>query len=288
MGDPLFHCELPELQVLKLWHNNFTGAIPAKLGENGRLIELDLSSNKLTGLVPKSLCLGRKLQILILRINFLFGLCLMILAIVTLSGGVRLGQNYLTGSIPSGFLYLPELSLMELQNNYLSGQVPQQTSKTPSKLEQMNLADNRLSGPLPASIGNFSNLQILMLSGNRFTGDIPSQIGNPQLCGSYLNPCNYSSTSPLQFHDQNSSRSQVPGKFKLLFALGLLACSLVFAVLAIIKTRKIRRNSNSWTHSIPEAGIRMREILECVKENNIIGRGGAGIVYRGLMPNGEQ
>ncbi|GFS44753.1 leucine-rich receptor-like protein kinase family protein [Actinidia rufa] len=28
-------------------------------------------------------------------------------------------------------------------------------------------------------------------------------------------------------------------------------------------------------------------VLECLKENNIIGRGGAGIVYRGEMPNRE-
>ncbi|KAJ6393312.1 hypothetical protein OIU77_022725 [Salix suchowensis] len=148
---------------------------------------------------------------------------------------------------------------MELQNNYLSGQVPQQTSKTPSKLEQMNLADNRLSGPLPASIGNFSNLQILMLSGNRFTGEIPSQIGNPQLCGSYLNPCNYSSTSPLQFHDQNSSRSQVPGKFKASF------CSWTFSMLFGICCFGNHQNPKDTkkfefleAHSIPEAGIRMR------------------------------
>jgi hypothetical protein len=136
-------------------------------------------------------------------------------------------------------------------------------------------------------------------SHNNFSGSIPefgqysffnstSFSGNPQLCGSYLNPCNYSSTSPLQFHDQNSSTSQVPGKFKLLFALGLLGCSLVFAVLAIIKTRKIRRNSNSWKlTAFQKLEFGCENILECVKENNIIGRGGAGIVYRGLMPNGE-
>ncbi|XP_011022287.1 PREDICTED: leucine-rich repeat receptor-like serine/threonine-protein kinase BAM3 [Populus euphratica] len=392
---PHFIAELPELEVLKLWHNNFTGVIPAKLGENGRLIELDLSSNKLTGLVPKSLCLGKKLQILILRINFLFGPLPDDLGHCDSLWRVRLGQNYLTGSIPSGFLYLPELSLMELQNNYLSEQVPQQTGKIPSKLEQMNLADNHLSGPLPASIGNFSNLQMLLLSGNRFTGEIPPQIGqlknvltldmsrnnlsgnipseigdcptltyldlsqnqlsgpipvhitqihilnylniswnhlnqslpkeigsmksltsadfshnnfsgsipefgqysffnstsfmgNPHLCGSYLNPCNYSSMSPLQLHDQNSSRSQVHGKFKLLFALGFLVCSLVFAALAIIKTRKIRRNSNSWKlTAFQKLGFGYEDILECIKENNIIGRGGAGTVYRGLMATGE-
>ncbi|KAJ4830881.1 hypothetical protein Tsubulata_049232 [Turnera subulata] len=393
---PPFIAELPELEVLKLWSNNLTGSIPEKLGENGRLIELDLSSNKLTGLVPRSLCLGRKLKILILRINFLFGPLPDDLGHCDTLWRVRLGQNYLTGKIPVGFIYLPELSLMELQNNYLTGQVPQQTSKTPSKLEQLNLADNKLSGPLPASVGNYSNLQILLLSGNRFTGKIPAQIGqlknvltldlsrnnlsqiippeigncrmltyldlsqnqlsgpipvhissihilnylnvswnhlnqslpkelgsmksltsadfshnnfsgsipefgqysffnstsyvgNPQLCGYDLNPCNDSSITPLPSHDQSGSKSQVPGKFKLLFALGLLVCSLIFAVLAIIKTRKVRRSSNSWKlTAFQKLEFGYEDVLECIKENNIIGRGGAGTVYRGLMPNGEQ
>ncbi|KAJ9168441.1 hypothetical protein P3X46_019965 [Hevea brasiliensis] len=393
---PRFVTKLPKLEVLKLWRNNFTGAIPENLGENGRLIELDLSSNKLTGLVPRSLCLGRNLQILILRINFLFGPLPDDLGHCDTLTRVRLGQNYLTGSIPSGFLYLPELSLMELHSNYLSGRVPEQTSKLSSKLKQLNISDNRLSGPLPASIGNFSSLQILLLSGNQFAGEIPPEIGrlknvltldmsrnnfsgnipheigncqmltsldlsqnqlsgpiptqitqihilnylnvswnhlnqglpkeigsmksltsadfshnnfsgsmpefgqyslfnsssfagNPYLCSSYLIPCNKSSTSSLQFHDQNNSRIHVPGKFKLVFVLGLLACSLVFVVLAIIKARKIRRNSKSWKlTAFQKLEFGCEDILECVKENNIIGRGGAGIVYKGIMPNGEQ
>ncbi|OAY26609.1 leucine-rich repeat receptor-like serine/threonine-protein kinase BAM3 [Manihot esculenta] len=393
-GDiPHFVAELPKLEVLKLWRNNFTGAIPEKLGENGRLIELDLSSNKLTGLIPRSLCLGRKLKILILRINFLFGPLPDDLGHCDTLTRVRLGQNYLTGSIPSGLLYLPELSLMELHSNYLSGRVPEQTSKLSSKLKQLNISDNRLSGPLPASIGNFSSLQILLLSGNKFAGEIPPEIGrlknvltldmsrnnfsgkippeigncqmltyldlsqnqlsgpipiqitqihilnyfniswnhmnqslpkeigslkslssvdfshnnfsgsipdfgqyslfnsssfagNPYLCGSY---CNNSPTSSLQFHDENNSRSQVPGKFKLLFALGLLACSLIFAILAIIKARKIRKSSKNWKlTAFQKLEFGCEDILECVKENNIIGRGGAGIVYKGIMPNGEQ
>ncbi|KAG8657466.1 leucine-rich repeat receptor-like serine/threonine-protein kinase BAM3 [Manihot esculenta] len=393
---PGFIAELPKLEVLKLWRNNLTGAIPEKLGENGRLIELDLSSNKLTGLVPRSLCLGRKLKILILRINFLFGPLPDDLGHCDTLTRVRLGQNYLAGSIPSGFLYLPELSLMELHNNYLSGRVLEQTSKISSKLKQLNISNNRLSGSLPASIGNYSSLQILLLNGNQFTGEIPPEIGrlknvltldmsrnnfsgnippeigncqmltsldlsqnqlsgpipveitqihilnyfniswnhlnqslpkeigsmksltsadfshnnfsgfipefgqypffnsssfsgNPYLCGYYLIPCNNSSIFSLQFHDQNNSRAQVPGKFKLLFALGLLACSLVFAILAVIKTRKVRTNSESWKlTAFQKLEFGCEDILECVKENNIIGRGGAGIVYRGVMPNGEQ
>ncbi|XVF46098.1 hypothetical protein PTKIN_Ptkin02bG0260900 [Pterospermum kingtungense] len=396
-GDiPTFIGELPELQVLKLWHNNFTGSIPSMLGENGRLVELDLSTNKLTGLVPKSLCFGRRLQILILFNNFLFGPLPEDLSKCDTLSRVRMGQNYLTGTIPNRFLYLPQLSLVELQSNYLSGPIPQDTGKVPAKLGQLNLSNNRLSGSLPASIGNFSSLQILLLGSNRLTGEIPSEIGrlkmvlkldmsrnnlsgtipsslgncllltfldlsqnqlsgpipvqiaqihilnylnvswnhlnqslpkeigsikslttadfshnnfsgsipqfgqysffnstsfvgNPHLCGSCLTTCNYSSISPIEIHNQSSTNSQVPAKFKLLFALGLLVCSLIFAALAIIKTRKVRRHSHSWKlTAFQKLEFGSKDILECIKENNVIGRGGAGIVFRGIMPNGEQ
>ncbi|XP_052181587.1 leucine-rich repeat receptor-like serine/threonine-protein kinase BAM3 [Diospyros lotus] len=392
---PRFIAELPKLEVLKLWQNNFTGSIPPWLGQNGKLIELDLSTNKLTGQVPNSLCSGRRLKILILLNNFLFGPLPEDLGKCDTLSRVRLGQNYLSGSIPSGFLYLPELSLMELQNNYLTGQVEEEMGKVPSKLSQLNLSNNRLSGYLPSSIGNFSSLKILLLNGNRFTGDIPSDIGrlknilkldmsrnnfsggippdigncflltyldlsqnqlsgpipvqiaqihilnylniswnhlnqslpreigsmksltsadfshnnfsgwipetgqysvfnstsfigNPHLCGSYSNHCDYSSTSPVAATNQKDNKPKVPGKYKLIFALGLLFCSLVFALLAIIKTRKVRKNSNSWKlTAFQKLEFGSENILECLKDNNIIGRGGAGIVYRGTMPNGE-
>ncbi|XP_034700827.1 leucine-rich repeat receptor-like serine/threonine-protein kinase BAM3 [Vitis riparia] len=393
---PHFIAELPKLEVLKLWQNNFTGTIPSKLGRNGKLSELDLSTNKLTGLIPKSLCFGRRLKILILLNNFLFGPLPDDLGRCETLQRVRLGQNYLSGFIPNGFLYLPQLSLMELQNNYLTGGFPEESSKVPSKVGQLNLSNNRLSGSLPTSIGNFSSLQILLLNGNRFTGNIPSEIGqlisilkldmrrnnfsgrippeighclsltyldlsqnqisgpipvqiaqihilnylnlswnhmnqnlpkeigfmksltsvdfshnnfsgwipqigqysffnsssfvgNPQLCGSYLNQCNYSSASPLESKNQHDTSSHVPGKFKLVLALSLLICSLIFAVLAIVKTRKVRKTSNSWKlTAFQKLEFGSEDILECLKDNNVIGRGGAGIVYRGTMPNGEQ
>ncbi|XP_016446772.2 uncharacterized protein LOC107771837 [Nicotiana tabacum] len=387
--------ELPELEVLNLWRNNFTGFIPSKLGMNGKLVEIDLSSNRLTGLIPKSLCLGRNLRILILLNNFLFGPLPDDFGQCHSLSRVRMGQNYLSGSIPTGFLYLPELSLVELQNNYISGQLSNKKSSVSSKLEGLNLSNNRLSGALPSAIGKFSGLKNLLLSGNRFSGDIPSDIsrlksiskldlsrnnfsgrippeignclsltyldlsqnqlsgpipvqiaqihiltyiniswnhfndslpeeigsmksltsadfshnnltgsipetgqylffnstsfiGNPYLCGSYLTPCNITSNAPSQLGDGSDKKAKVPTKYKFIFAFGLLVCSLIFVVLAIIKTRKGSKNSNSWKlTAFQKLEFGSEDILQCLKDNNIIGRGGAGTVYRGNMPNGD-
>jgi serine/threonine protein kinase len=91
---------------------------------------------------------------------------------------------------------------------------------------------------------------------------------------------------------KNNGRAK-PGvlvKYKLLFALALLFCSLVFATIAIIKSRKgIRRDSNSWKlTAFQKIDYGSEDILGCIKESNIIGRGGAGVVYGGTMPNGEK
>ncbi|XP_015062424.1 leucine-rich repeat receptor-like serine/threonine-protein kinase BAM3 [Solanum pennellii] len=387
--------ELPKLEMLNLWRNNFTGSIPSKLGMNGKLVEIDLSSNRLTGLIPKSLCFGRNLKILILLDNFLFGPLPDDFGQCRTLSRVRMGQNYLSGLIPAGFLYLPELSLVELQNNYISGQLWNEKSSASSKLEGLNLSNNRLSGALPSAIGNYSGLKNLVLTGNGFSGDIPSDIGrlksilkldlsrnnfsgtippqignclsltyldvsqnqlsgpipvhiaqihilnyiniswnhfneslpaeiglmksltsadfshnnlsgsipetgqylyfnstsfigNPFLSGSDSTPSNITSNSPSEHGDGSDNRTKVPTIYKFIFAFGLLFCSLIFVVLAIIKTRKGSKNSNLWKlTAFQKLEFGSEDVLQCLKDNNVIGRGGAGIVYKGTMPNGD-
>ena len=87
-----------------------------------------------------------------------------------------MGQNYLSGSLPNGFLYLPFLSLVELQN--MAGKL-QGSNTNPSKfVAQLSLSNNRFFGSLPSSIGNFSGLKILLLDGNKLSGKVPSEIGD--------------------------------------------------------------------------------------------------------------
>lgn len=389
---PDFVAEYPNLQVLYLWMNNFTGIIPKSLGLNQQLQEIDLSSNKLTGNIPQSLCASNQLRILILLKNFLFGTIPQELGTCTSLVRVRMGQNFINGSVPNGFIYLPELNLLELHNNMLSGTLQEQgeNKSNSSKLVQLNLSNNKLSGPLPNSFSIFSSAQFILLGGNRFCGLIPSSIGglhqvvkldlsdnaflgeippeiskclhltyldlsqnnlsgsippeissirilnylnlsrnhlnqeipksigsmrslttadfsfndfsgelpdsgqfsffksssfagNPQLCGELLNnPCHFSNTT----NTPRKPRSE----FKLVFALGLLLCSLVFATAAIIKAKSFSKNgSNTWKMtSFQNLDFSVQEVLECVKDGNVIGRGGAGIVYHGKMPNGME
>lgn len=290
---------LPELSLLELQNNYLTGSVPAETGKvlPSKLSRLNLSNNRLTGPLPTSIGNFSSLQIFLLSGNKLTG------EIPSQIGQLKnvlhldMSRNNFSGIIPVEIGHCLLLTYLDLSQNHLSGPIPVQITQI-HILNYLNVSWNQLNASLPKEMGNMKSLTSADFSHNNFSGEIPefgqysffnstSFTGNPHLCGSYLNPCNYSSTTPI--HNQNGNKSHVPGKYKLLFALGLLLCSLVFAVLAIIKTRKFRKNSNSWKlTAFQKLDFGSDDILECVKDNNVIGRGGAGVVYRGVMPNGEQ
>ncbi|WOL11061.1 hypothetical protein Cni_G19822 [Canna indica] len=146
-------------------------------------------------------------------------------------------------------------------------------------LTSADFSHNDLSGRVPET-GQFAYF------------NASSFLANPQLCGpSILNPCNMSASSQLESDRQHRSfKLQLPGKSKFLLALGLLFCSIVFAVTVVIKTRlMMKRNVKSWKlTAFQKLEFGSDEIVECLNDNYMIGRGGAGIVYRGTMPNGKE
>jgi len=62
--------------------------------------------------------------------------------------------------------------VLDLQANSLSGPLPQNLCSSSSRLEMLQVRNNRLSGPLTA-LSNCSTLTLLDVSGNRFSGTLP-------------------------------------------------------------------------------------------------------------------
>ncbi|KAG6696282.1 hypothetical protein I3842_09G140300 [Carya illinoinensis] len=291
---------LPELSLMELYNNYLSGPLPQDTSKvPSKLVQLNLSNNRLSGPLPTSIGNFPSLQILLLNGNRFTGEIPSSIGQLKNVLNLDLSRNNFSGRIPPDIGNCLLLTSLDLSQNQLSGPIPMQIAEI-HILNYLNISWNHLNQSLPKELGSMKSLTSADFSYNNFSGPIPetgqysvfnstSFAGNPDLCGAYLGPCNYLSGSPIESHYHNGSMSQVAGRFKLIFALGLLLCSLVFALLAVIKARKMRRNPNSWKlTAFQKLEFGSEDILECIKDNNIIGRGGAGIVYRGILPNGEQ
>ncbi|CAN6717070.1 unnamed protein product [Malus baccata var. baccata] len=89
------------------------------------------------------------------------------------------GQNNLSGKIPTSLGGLRSLETLKLNNNNFGGEIPNALENC-SSLRSIDLGDNKLSGKIPLWIGgsNVSMLSRLRLRSNYFSGCISEQLCN--------------------------------------------------------------------------------------------------------------
>ena len=215
---------LKNLQHLELYHNLLSGNKPEEIGNLTELIDLDMSVNWLTGKIPKSiwdnhhlwlfqtcqktilevLCQQRfarevncftflsfkicSLEIFLivtqnvslfygleLVIAFQRGLCLKDYLILPHTSLIDLTYNNFTAPLPITIEYPINLSQLYVQGNWISGVIPPSISQT-SNLIKLDLSNNLLSGPIPSEIGYLEKLNLLLLRGNKLNSSIPSSL----------------------------------------------------------------------------------------------------------------
>ncbi|XP_047981318.1 leucine-rich repeat receptor-like serine/threonine-protein kinase BAM1 [Salvia hispanica] len=287
---------LPQLNFLELQNNMLSGALSENTDSSSKnqskLGQMNLSNNQLSGPLPFSLSNFSSLQILLLGANNFSGPIPPSVGELHQAVKIDLSGNSLTGEIPPEIGECLHLNYLDLSKNNLTGPIPPEISNI-RILNYLNLSRNHLSDSIPPSIGTMKSLTTADFSFNNLSGRLPetgqfsmfnatSFAGNPQLCGSTVNnPCNATGGTATKSHNA----------FKLVFAVGLLLCSLVFATAAIAKAKSFKRGSgaDSWKMTaFQKAEFTVAEVAECVKDGNVIGRGGAGIVYHGKMANGVE
>jgi subtilisin family serine protease/Leucine-rich repeat (LRR) protein len=182
---------LTGLEGLYLNNNGFTGNIPAGFGNFSQLEWLNLRANQLSGSIPPQLGNLTQLKGLYLYNNQLTGSIPPELGNLAALQWLDLSYNYLSGSIPLGFgalgtralSFVPEaVSPDALEKGHIGGREPPDDeglqSQTLTGLKTLYLHHNRLTGTIPAELGNLTNLQGLTLNDNCLTGNIPSELGN--------------------------------------------------------------------------------------------------------------
>ena len=206
---------LTNLESFNLDGNELTGSIPSSLGNLTNLGEVRLNGNELTGSIPSSLGSLTNLFSFTLDNNQLSGPIPDSLGNLANLVQLTLYENELTGSIPAalcrfedtinpqqGDVNLPgcggdnEQDRAVLVELYSATDGPNWTNNTnwnsdapldqwhgvstdaDGRVRQLHLDENQLSGPIPSSLGNLTNLRELSLLINQLSGPIPSSLGN--------------------------------------------------------------------------------------------------------------
>ncbi|KAJ3694488.1 hypothetical protein LUZ60_009968 [Juncus effusus] len=256
------------LSKLILSSNKFTGPVPSEIGMLSKLYELSAENNLFNGHLPATLGNLAELGILNLENNSLSGELLKGIQSWEKLSELNLASNDFTGEIPPVLGDLPVLNYLDLSNNLLTGEIPNQLQNL--KLNQLNLSNNKLNGPLPPL----------------FRTDLykDSFFGNPGLCGDLTGLC----------PDSNGSKSK-PGFVWMLRSIFIFA-SLVFIIgisWFYYRYRKFTKvklgfDKSKWTlTSFHKLGFSEYEILDSLNEDNVIGSGGSGKVYKATLSNGE-
>ncbi|KAI3454618.1 hypothetical protein Pfo_011281 [Paulownia fortunei] len=264
--------------------------------QDQRVISINLPYMQLGGIISPSICKLSRLQRLALH------------------------QNRLHGFIPNEIVECSELRAVYLRANYFQGGIPSAIGNL-SLLTILDLSSNTLKGAIPSSLGRLTRLAYLNLSTNFLSGEIPdvgvlskfgnkSFIGNLDLCGQQVNkPCRTSLGFPAVLPHAESDEATVHMRSShyikgvVIGAVSMLgfAVILLLGFLWIWLRSKKERAAKRYTevkkqvHQEPRAKLitfhgdlpypscELVEKIESLDEEDIVGAGGFGTVFRMVM-----
>ncbi|KAG2553080.1 LRR receptor-like serine/threonine-protein kinase FEI 1 [Panicum virgatum] len=261
-----------------------------------RVINLILAYHRLVGPIPPEIGRLNQLQALSLQGNSLYGSLPPELGNCTKLQQLYLQGNYLSGYIPSEFGDLVELEALDLSSNMLSGSIPHSIDKL-SKLTSFNVSMNFLTGEIPSS-GSLVNF------------NETSFVGNLGLCGKQINSaCKDAPQSPSNAPQSPSDDAFNKKNGKNSTRLVISAVATVGALLLValmcfwgcflyknfgkkdmrgFRVELCGGSSVVMFHGdLPYSSKDILKKLETMDEENIIGAGGFGTVYKLAMDDGN-
>ncbi|XP_027354430.1 receptor protein-tyrosine kinase CEPR2 [Abrus precatorius] len=288
---------LPFVQIIDLAYNDFTGVVPSEIGLSTSLSQIVLMMNRFSGKLPSELGKLVNLEKLYFSNNNFSGEIPPEIGYLKQLSSLHLEENSLTGSIPTELGHCARLVDLNLAWNSLSGNIPQSVSLM-SSLNSLNISGNQLTGSIPDNVEAIK-LSSVDFSKNLLSGRIPSSlfiiggdkafVGNKGLCvEENLKP---SMNSDLKICANNHGQTRVfADKFVLLFFTASIFVVILVGLL-LLRCRSIKQSAGKnmecqkeatqkWKlASFHQVDIDADEICN-LDEDNLIGSGGTGKVYR--------
>uniref|UniRef100_A0A7I4E7T7 Protein kinase domain-containing protein n=1 Tax=Physcomitrium patens TaxID=3218 RepID=A0A7I4E7T7_PHYPA len=251
---------LKKIERFHAHHNNFSGEIPSEIGNLGSsLTDLYLDANSLSGEVPTQI--GNLINLVYLGLS----------------------SNRLTGPLPPVITNLENLIFLDVSHNFLSGDLSSTISNLNiDRFVTFNCSYNRFSG-------RFAARSIDLLSLDWF-------IGNPDICMAGSN-C----------HEMDAHHStQTLKKSVIVSVVSIAAVFSLAALILIALTNKCfgkgprnvakldsysseRQPFAPWSITLfHQVSITYKELMECLDEENVIGSGGGGEVYKATLRSGQE
>ncbi|CAN6169692.1 unnamed protein product [Urochloa humidicola] len=270
----------PKLTTVMIQNNSFTGALPSVISPN--ISRIEMGNNLFSGSFPMQ---ATGLRVLHAENNRLGGELPADMSKLGSLTDLSVPGNRITGSIPASIKFLQKLNILNLSGNRISGMIPPGSLGTLPSLMTLDLSDNELTGGIPSDISNLINS--LNLSSNQLTGEVPvllqiaaydrSFLSNPGLCaragsGTNLPPCGSS-----------GARDELSKGLIVLFAAlaGIVLVGSVGIAWLLFRRRKESHEVTDWKMTaFTHLNFTESDVLSNISEQNVIGSGGSGKVYR--------
>ncbi|XP_015058589.1 receptor-like protein kinase 7 isoform X1 [Solanum pennellii] len=283
---------LPKLEILDVAMNEFEGTITSDIGNAKTLGEIDAANNRFSGELPFNISNASSLVKIDLSNNQFSGEIPGSIGELKKIGNLNLQYNKFSGSIPYSLGSCVSLSDINMANNLLSGSIPVSLGSLPT-LTSLNLSENQLSGQIPKSLSNLK-LNLLDFSNNQLTGEIPNSLSIDAYKGSFSGNNGLCSQNLKNFRRCYGEAGKPREWYTLLICLlvAVIVVLVSFAGYLFLKKKSSKEHErslkqNSWnTKSFHILTFTEDDILDGIKHDNLIGKGGSGSVYRVQLSDG--